>query len=58
MNQKNDEFPYDQFPCKLVYKDGKENKICYFQSEDHLNKHITRYKIKKKDCTISLKNKN
>jgi hypothetical protein len=58
MNEKNEEFPHDQFPCKLIYVDGKEKKTCYFQNEGHLNKHITRYKIKKKDCTISFKNKN
>ena len=52
---KDEEFPYDQFPWKLMHKDGKDGKEtrkCYFQSEDHMKKHITRYNLKKKDYTI------
>jgi len=55
---KEEEFPYDQFPWKLVQKEGKDNKDtrkCYFQSEDHMKKHIERYNLKKKDYTISYK---
>ena len=48
-------FPHSEFPCRLEYKDGKENKICYFQCEIHMKKHIERYKINKKDCKISIK---
>jgi len=43
------EFPHDMFPWKLVYKDGTEKRTCYFQCEEHRKKHITRYKITKKD---------
>jgi len=50
-----EEFPYDQFPYKLVYKDGKETRKCYFQTEDHRKKHIDRCKLKKKDYKISCK---
>ena len=53
---KNDEeFPYDEFPWKLVHKDGKETRKCYFQTEDHMNKHISRYKLNKKDYKIGYK---
>jgi hypothetical protein len=55
---KEEEFPFDQFPWKLVQKEGKDNKDtrkCYFQSEDHMKKHIERYNLKKKDYTISYK---
>ena len=55
---KDEEFPYDQFPWKLVQKEGKDNKDirkCYFQTEEHRNKHIARYNLKKKDYTISYK---
>jgi hypothetical protein len=54
----NEEFPYDQFPWKLMHKDGKDGKEtrkCYFQSEEHMKKHISRYNLKKKDCTIGYK---
>jgi hypothetical protein len=50
-----EEFPFDQFPWKLVHKDGKETRKCYFQTEDHMKKHITRYNLKKKDYTIGYK---
>ena len=55
---KEEEFPFDQFPWKLVQKEGKDNKDirkCYFQTEEHRNKHISRYNLKKKDYTISYK---
>ena len=55
---KDEEFPYDQFPWKLMHKDGKDGKEtrkCYFQSEDHMKNHITRYNLKKKDYTIGYK---
>ena len=50
-----EEFPFNEFPWKLVHKDGKETRKCYFQSEDHMKKHITRYNLKKKDYTIGYK---
>lgn len=50
-----EEFPHSEFPWKLIYLDGKEKRICYFQTEDHMKKHIERYKLKKKDCKIGYK---
>ena len=50
-----EEFPFDQFPWKLVYKDGNETRKCYFESESHRQKHIDRYKLKKKDIKLSYK---
>jgi hypothetical protein len=50
-----EEFPFDQFPWKLVHKEGKETRKCYFQTEDHMKKHIARYNLKKKDYTIGYK---
>jgi len=58
---KEEEFPFDQFPWKLMHKDGKDGKEtrkCYFQSEEHMKKHITRYNLKKKDYTIGYKYEN
>jgi hypothetical protein len=50
-----EEFPFDQFPWKLVYKDGNETRKCYFDSEHNRQKHIDRYKLKKKDIKLSYK---
>ena len=50
-----EEFPFDQFPWKLIHKDGKETRKCYFQTEAHRSKHIARYNLKNKDYTISYK---
>jgi len=50
-----EEFPFDQFPWKLVYTEGKETRKCYFESEAHRQKHIDRYKLKKKDIKLSYK---
>lgn len=44
-----EEFPYDMFPWKLIYKEGAEKRTCYFQCEDHRKKHIMRYNINKKN---------
>ena len=43
------EFPYDEFPWKLIYKDRTEKRTCYFQCEEHRKKHITRYNLTKKE---------
>lgn len=50
-----EDFPYDQFPWKLIHKDGKEKRTCYFQTESHMKKHIERGKLNKKDYTIGYK---
>lgn len=44
---------HETFPLTLVHKDGKEDKTCYFVCKEHLDKYLSRYNIKKKDCTIS-----
>lgn len=52
------EFPYAQFPVKVIHKDGKElkdTKTCYFQNENHAQKYITRCKFKKTDYQIFMK---
>ncbi len=35
-------FPYELFPWRLEH----DNTICHFQCEEHLQKHIDRYKLK------------
>lgn len=54
----NPEFPYDNFPYKLEYKDVKEKRVCYFECKEHLDKYLDRYKIKKKDADIKINKKN
>ena len=44
-----EEYPFDEYPYKLVYKDREDTRKCYFQSEQHRTQHIDRYKLKKKD---------
>lgn len=44
-----EEFPYDIFPWKLVYKEGAEKRTCYFECEEHRKKHIVRYNLNKKN---------
>jgi len=50
-----EEFPFDQVPWKLVHKDGNDTRKCYFQSEAHRQNHIDRYKLKKNDIKLSYK---
>jgi hypothetical protein len=52
---KEEEFPFDQFPWKLIHNDGKETRKCYFDSEYNRQKHIDRYNLKKKDIQLSYK---
>lgn len=48
-------FPYDRFPFRLEYKEGKSNKVCWFDCQDNLNKYIDRHKLKKKEYTTGYK---
>jgi len=39
-------FPHGGFPYRLEYLDeNKLTRLCWFQCEHHLTKHVTRYKI-------------
>jgi len=40
-------FPYDKFPYRLEVGEGKNSTICWFECEEHLQKHIERYKLDK-----------
>ena len=55
MVQHVEEFPFDDFPWKLVYKDRGETRKCYFQTEEHRKQHMDKYKLKKKDVKLSYK---
>ena len=47
------EYPYDMFPWKLIHNERGEKRSCYFQCEEHRKKHITRYKLTKKDIIFT-----
>lgn len=55
MKDEKEEFPYDEFPWKLTYKDGKETRKCFFQCEEHMKKQIQRSKLKKNQFTAQYK---
>ena len=50
-------FPYDLFPFRLEHPDEKEKKVCWFQCEEHLEKYIARYKIKKRSKYVKISKK-
>jgi hypothetical protein len=54
----NPQFPYENFPYKLQYNEGKDKKVCYFECKEHLDKYLVRHKIKKKDVNIEINKKN
>ena len=45
-------FPHYGFPIRVEYDEGKDHKICWFQSENHLEKHITRYHLNPNEIKI------
>ena len=40
-------FPFETFPFRLEYTDGNDTRICHFQCEEHRDKHIKRYGLRK-----------
>ena len=55
MKKQQEEFPHSNFPYKLEYNDLDGKRTCYFQCEEHLKKHLERYKLPKKSYKISQK---
>jgi hypothetical protein len=49
-------YPYNEFPYRLEYRDGNDNKVCYFQHKDHRTEHIKRHKLKKNQYFLDDKN--
>ena len=39
--------PFSAFPFRLEYQDGKDKRVCHFECEQHRDKHIARYKLRK-----------
>lgn len=40
---------HETFPLTLKHFEGKEEKVCYFQCQQHLEKYVLRNKLKTKD---------
>jgi hypothetical protein len=45
-------FPYDKFPYRLEFGEKKNNTICWFECEEHLQKYLERYKLDKRTLKI------
>ena len=45
-------FPYETFPIRLEFGEKKNNTICHFQCDEHLQKYLERYKLDKRTMKI------
>lgn len=52
MKEEKDLFPHNGFPIRLEYQDAKDYRICWFQCQNHLDKHITQHKLKQSQLKI------
>lgn len=43
----------ETFPITLTYKNNKEDKVCYFQCEDHLKSYLKLHKLNKNSYSIT-----
>jgi hypothetical protein len=41
------------FPLTLKFMEGKEEKVCYFQCQEHLDKYLIRSGLKPKEYKVS-----
>jgi hypothetical protein len=49
-------FPHSMFPFRVEHKEGDDNKICWFQSEDHARKYIEKSKLKSSEYKLESNN--
>jgi hypothetical protein len=50
-----EKFPYSTFSFRLDLKEGKENRVCWFECQAHVDKFIKKHNLKKKDYTLTIK---
>lgn len=43
---------YPGFPIRIEHMDGKDKKTCWFQCQNHLDKYLTRSKLKLVDVCV------
>ena len=51
-NKKENLFPHSEFNWRLEVDDKKDKKVCWFQSEAHVQKFITKHHLKKNDYVL------
>lgn len=44
---------HETFPITLTFKKDKDNRVCYFQCEEHLQSYLSRYKLNKSTYSIT-----
>lgn len=47
-------FPYEKFPIRLEHKEGKIQKLCWFECKEHLDKYLNRHNLKKNAVNIQI----
>jgi hypothetical protein len=47
-------FPHSNFGYRLEFKDGAENKICWFCNSAHIIKYMEKYKVDTKNSKIDI----
>lgn len=52
MKEEKELFPHNEFPIRLEYQDRADHRICWFQCQNHLDKHITQHKLKLSELKI------
>ena len=45
--------PFPTFPYRLEYQDGKDTRVCHFECEEHRDKHIKRYGLRKTNTSAT-----
>lgn len=49
-----EKFPYPNFAFRIDMKEGKDNRVCWFECEEHVDRFVKRHKLKKKDYTLTI----
>lgn len=50
-----EKFPYSNFIYRLELKEGKENRVCWFECQEHVNRFLKQHNLKKKQYTLDIK---
>ena len=45
--------PFRGFPYRLEYKDGNEDRVCHFDCNEHRERYIKRYNLRKNKYTTN-----
>jgi hypothetical protein len=50
-----EKFPYSNFIYRLELKDGKENRVCWFEYQEHVDRYLKRHNLKKNQYDLDIK---